>query len=139
MNDEEIDAFLMTGTRTGHLATVNVDGSPHVAPVWFVLDAGAIVFMTHRDTVKGRNLTRDPRAAMTVDDPSPPYAFVLVQGLVKMADIAADVKLAYATQISERYMGADRAEEFGRRNAVPGEFVVRLTPTKRVGQAQMTE
>jgi hypothetical protein len=36
----------------------------------------------------------------------------------------------FATAIAGRYMGADRAEEFGRRNAVPGELLVRLRPER---------
>ena len=40
--------------------------------------------------------------------------------------------VATATRIGGRYMGADRAQEFGRRNGVPGELVVRVRPTKIV-------
>ncbi len=138
LDDDEIDAFLSTGTRTGKLATVRPDGRPHVAPVWFVTDGRDLVFTTHRDTVKGRNLAADPRAAITVDLEEPPYAFVTVEGTVVLQDEEDPAtKLAWATRIGARYMGVDRGEEYGRRNGVPGEYLVRLTPTNRVGMAEM--
>ena len=72
---------------------------------------------------------RDPRLVLCVDDERPPYAFVQVQG-VATVDEDPGALLRTATAIGGRYMGADRAEEFGRRNGVPGELVVRLRPTK---------
>jgi hypothetical protein len=64
-----------------------------------------------------------------VDDPHPPYSFVQVQGVATVTEDPQDV-LDIAARIGGRYMGADRADEFGRRNAVPGELVVRVQPTK---------
>ena len=49
-----------------------------------------------------------------------------------------DELLRTATAIGGRYMGADRAEEFGRRNGVPGELVVRIRPTKVIAELDMT-
>jgi PPOX class probable F420-dependent enzyme len=127
--DPQIRAFLMEGTRTGKLSYCAADGRPLVAPVWFVLEDSRLVFNTGKDTVKGRALARDPRTAICVDLEQPPYAFVQVQGVAELSEDPADL-LATATAIAARYMGADRAEEFGHRNGVPGEFVVRLRPTK---------
>jgi hypothetical protein len=50
-----------------------------------------------------------------------------------------DEMLVWATRIGGRYMGADRAQEFGRRNAVEGELLVRLRPTRAVGRAGISE
>ena len=80
MTTDEARAFLLTGTRTGKLATVRQDGRPHVAPIWFVLDGDDVIFNTGADTLKGKALRRDPRVAMVVDDESPPFAYVLVEG-----------------------------------------------------------
>jgi PPOX class probable F420-dependent enzyme len=121
--------FLSAGTRTGMLGYVAADGRPLVAPVWFVVDDGQLVFNTGRDTSKGRALACDSRVVICVDDPHPPYSFVQVQGVASVQDGAEDL-LEVATRIGGRYMGADRADEFGRRNAVPGELVVRVQPTK---------
>ena len=126
---DRVVAFLSAGTRTGMLGFVASDGRPLVTPVWFVVDSGQLLFTTARHTPKGRALQRDPRVAICVDDPHPPYSFVQVQGTATLSDDPADV-LDIATQTGARYMGADRAEEFGRRNAVPDEVVVRVHPTK---------
>lgn len=126
---ENVVSFLSAGTRTGMLGYVAADGRPLVAPVWFVVDDGQLVFTTGRDTSKGRALDRDSRVVICVDDPHPPYSFVQVQGVATVSDDPADV-LEVATRTGARYMGAERADEFGRRNAVPGELVVRVRPTK---------
>lgn len=127
--DPEVRAFLREGTRTGVLGYCAPDGRPLVAPVWFLLQDDRLIFNTGKDTAKGRALARDPRATICVEVAEPPYAFVQVQGLVELSEDPGDL-LATATAIAARYMGADRAEEFGRRNGVPGELVVRLRPTK---------
>lgn len=54
MTDAEWRAFVMAGTRTGKAAVVHADGTPHVTPVWFVLDGDDVLFNTARATVKGR-------------------------------------------------------------------------------------
>ena len=119
----------MTGTLTGKVATVRADGRPHVAPIWFVLDGDDLVFMTHTDTVKGRNLARDGRVSIAVDDQVPPYAFAVIEGIASLVDDVEEA-VRWATIIGGRYMGADRANEFGERNGVLGELVVRVSPTK---------
>jgi PPOX class probable F420-dependent enzyme len=129
MSDEEIRSFLSSGTRTGKLATTRQDGRPHVTPIWFVLDDDDVVFNTGVTSVKGKTLARDPRAALCVDDDTPPFAFVVVEGAVTLSE-DPDELVRWATQIGGRYMGADRAEEYGRRNGVAGELVVRLRPTR---------
>jgi PPOX class probable F420-dependent enzyme len=135
---EEIKAFLMEGTRTAKLAVVRKDGSPLVTPVWFLVDSdGTIVFTTGERTVKGRALERDPRVSICVEDDRPPFGFVRLDGVVELSDDPADLR-SCAIRIAERYMGAERAQEFGERNSVPGEIVVRVRPTRVVGQADLT-
>ncbi|GAS86644.1 PPOX class F420-dependent oxidoreductase [Mycolicibacterium brisbanense] len=126
---DDVIAFLSEGTRTAVLGWVAADGRPLAAPVWFVVDDGALVFNTGKDTAKGRALVRDPRVVLCVDDANPPYAFVQVQGVASISE-DPDELLDIATRTGGPYMGADRAEEFGRRNGVPGELVVRVKPTK---------
>ncbi len=128
MTQEEWRAFASHSTRTGKLSTVRKDGSPHIAPVWFVLDGDSFAFTTGEGTVKGRNLARDGRVALCVDDDRPPFSYVVLQGRAEISDYAdaADELLTWATRIGARYMGEERAEAFGRRNAVPGELLVRV-------------
>ncbi|BCI51172.1 PPOX class F420-dependent enzyme [Mycolicibacterium litorale] len=135
---DDVLAFLSEGTRTGKLGYVAADGRPLVAPVWFIVDGGQLVFNTGRDTAKGRALRRDPRVVMCVDDQDPPYSFVQVQGVASLGEDPEEL-LDTATRIGGRYMGPDRAQEFGRRNGVPGELVVRLTPTKVIATFSVAE
>ena len=137
MSEQEIWNFLTEGTRTAHIATIRADGRPHVKPVWFVLDGRPgnfqLLFTTHAETVKGRSLRRNTQVAASVDDPAPPYSFVIVEGAAQLSDRLEDVRAA-ATRIGGRYMGGDRAAEFGARNGVPGELLVRLAPARVIAQ-----
>jgi PPOX class probable F420-dependent enzyme len=136
MAEAEYKQFLMRGTRTAKVATVRADGNPHIVPVWFVLDGDSIVFNTGADSAKAKHLRRDPRISLCVDDETPPFAYVMVEGTATLSD-DPDELLRWATVIGGRYMGADRAEEYGRRNGVPGELLVRVTPSKIVALAEI--
>jgi PPOX class probable F420-dependent enzyme len=129
LNDPEVRDFLQHGTRTGKLSYLAASGRPLVTPIWFVVEDGSLVFNTGKDTAKGRSLARDPRTAVCVDLEEPPYGFVQVQGEAELSEDPAEL-LRTATAIAARYMGPERAEEYGKRNAAPGEYVVRLRPTK---------
>jgi len=118
MTPEQTWDFLMTETRTAKVATVRADGRPHVKPVWFELagqpGAFQLLFTTDSRTVTGRDLSRDPRVAVSVDDPAPLYSFVLVEGT---AELSADLDevIAVATRLGGRYMGDERP-----RSTAPG-------------------
>ncbi|MCB0880982.1 MAG: PPOX class F420-dependent oxidoreductase [Thermoleophilia bacterium] len=138
MDESEARQFLSRGTRTGKLAVTRRDGAPMVVPVWFVVDDdGSLLFTTWKGSVKGRALARDGRASLCVDMQEPPYAYVRVDGRVHLSEDLDEMR-AWATRIGERYMGADRAEEFGARNAVTGEMLVRLRPEHVVAQDDIT-
>ncbi|MFJ4276481.1 PPOX class F420-dependent oxidoreductase [Streptomyces massasporeus] len=126
MTDAQWREFVSHGTRTAKLSTVRADGSPHVAPIWFLLDGDEVVFTTGKETAKGRNIVRDGRIALCVDDDQPPYSFVVLQGRARVSEDLDEVR-RWATRIGARYMGEGRAEEFGARNGVPGELLVRVT------------
>ena len=72
-----------------------------------------------------------------VDSEVPPFGFVQVQGEATVSEDPDEVGRS-ATAIGARYMGADRAAEFGKRNGMPGELVVRLRPTRIAAQLDMT-
>ena len=125
----EVRAFLLHGTRTGKLATVRPDGRPHVVPIWFALDEGALLFTTWHTTVKATNIRSNPHVSLCIDDENPPFAYAMLEGTAVLIDDQEQLKLC-ATRIAARYMGPDLAEEYGNRNAVPGELVVRVTINK---------
>jgi PPOX class probable F420-dependent enzyme len=138
MSEEEWRALLLEGTRTAKLATARRDGRAHVTPVWFVLDGDDLVFTTARDSVKGRAIRRDGRVSLCVDDEHPPYAYVMIEGTASVSTDLAELR-SHATRIGGRYMGEPRAEEYGARNGVEGELLVRIRPTRVVARGGVAE
>ncbi|MGA9841405.1 MAG: PPOX class F420-dependent oxidoreductase [Nitrososphaeraceae archaeon] len=135
MSMDEMNNFLRHGTFTGKVATVRADGRPHIAPVWFVLDDDSkdLVFTTGHTSLKAKNILRDPRMSISVDDQTPLYSFVIVDGIAEISE-QPDELLRWATKIAERYMGRNDAEVYGKRNSGKGELLIRVKPTKIFGQ-----
>jgi PPOX class probable F420-dependent enzyme len=138
MTGDEWMAFLLAEARPAILATTRSDGRPHAAPVWIDVDQGAVWFNTGADTVKGRNLARTGVASICVQDDRPPFSFVVVEGTVELIDDLELVR-AWAARLGGRYMGADRAEAYGARNGVPGELLVKLSPTKVISAIDVAD
>ena len=138
MTPEEARSFLLAETRTGKLATVRRDGRPHVTPIWFTLDRDDVVFTTHHRSMKAQAIRRDPRVCLCVDDQTPPYSYVMVEGEASLHDSLAELR-RWATVIGGRYMGDDRAEEYGARNGVPGELLVRVAPARVIVRAEIAD
>ncbi|HEX8996910.1 MAG TPA: PPOX class F420-dependent oxidoreductase [Ktedonobacterales bacterium] len=138
MTEAEYLRFLAEGTRTAKVSVTRADGRPHVAPVWFTLDGGDVIFTTWHTTVKARSLARDSRVCLCVDDERAPFAYVIVEGTTTLSE-DPEALLRWATVIAGRYMGAEQAETFGRRNGVPGELLVRVTPTKIIAESGVAE
>lgn len=134
---DDVKAFLSDGTRTGKLGWVAADGRPLVAPVWFVVDGDDLAFTTGAESAKGKAIARDPRLVLAVDLSEAPYAFAQVQGVASVTTDLAEIR-RIATLAGTRYMGSERAEEFGARNAVPGELGIRLRPTKVIADLDVT-
>lgn len=137
MTVDEYKDFLTTGTRTGKLATVREDGRPHVAPIWFVLDGDTPVFTTWHKSVKAVNIRRNPQVSICVDEETPPYAFVIVEGTVTITEAATE-RIYWATRIADRYMGPELAETYGKRNSVEGELVIRVEPSKVIAKKDVS-
>ena len=133
MSADRRRAFLQEGTRTAKCATVTSDGRPHVTPVWFVLDGDDVIFTTWHTSVKARSLRRDPRVSLCVDDDRPPFAFVMIDGSASISEDLTELR-RFATRIGGRYMGQANADAFGARNGVPGELLIRVTPTRIVAE-----
>ncbi|PSL55259.1 hypothetical protein B0I31_105218 [Saccharothrix carnea] len=127
-----------TPARTGKLAVVRADGSPHVTPVWVDLDGGTLVFTTQVGSIKGRAIRRDGRVSVCLDDERPPFAFVTVSGRADVLDDPEQVRY-WAGRIGARYMGAARANEFAERNGGPGEVVVRIRDAKVIAKPAITD
>jgi PPOX class probable F420-dependent enzyme len=141
MTREQWLQFVLSGTRTGKLAVTLASGAPHVTPIWFLIDTSGdgdeVVFTTHDTSLKAKVLRRDPRFALCVDDQAPPYSYVLIKGEARLSE-DLDEMLVWATNLGARYMGPEKGEEFGKRNAVPGEFLVRGRITKVTALAEIS-
>ena len=91
-----------------------------------------IRFNTFGTSPKARAMAAEPRVSLLVDLEEPPYAFVRIDATAHIVDDDPELLRRTATEIGGRYMGAERAEEFGERNSVEGEVVVELTPVRVV-------
>lgn len=139
MNEQEMRRFLLAEpARTGKIATVRPDGRPHVTPVWFDLEGDTLLFTTWHEAVKAANLQEQPYVALCVDDEEPPFSFVIVEGTATIEKEAPDLKY-WTTRIAGRYMGEERSEAFGERNAVPGEWLVKVKIEKMVGEKDLAD
>ena len=130
MTKAEYMAFLTSPARCAKLATVREDGSPHVVPVWFTLDGDDLIFTAGCASTKVKNILRDGRVAICVDEDTPPFHYVLLEGRAEVLDPSVEAAYHWGSIIGGKYMGAERSEEFGRRYGVEGEWVMRMTPKK---------
>jgi PPOX class probable F420-dependent enzyme len=141
MSKAEIGRFLNKSTFTGKLATVKKNGSPHVVPIWFVLDfrnsgnmIGNIYFTTGSSSIKAENIRRNNRVSLCVDDQTPPFSFVVVRGVARLLPYRIMEITKWATRIAERYMGKKKAKAYGERNSGEGEVLVQIEPAKVIAE-----
>ncbi len=116
---------LLEGKHLAHLGTINADGSPQVTPVWVDHDGDVILINTATGRVKEKNLTRDPRVAMSIAAADNPYQPLTVKGrVIEMTKDGAD---AHIDALSRRYIDED-PYPFRR----PGEerLLVRIEPVR---------
>lgn len=136
MSRDEAWEFLRRGQMTATFASVREDGRPHAVPTWYAVEGDEIVFTTWHTTVKAANIRMRAAVVVVVQDPAPPYSYVSIEGEARLID-DLDQCRRISTQLGAKYMGVERAEEFGKRNGVPGELVVRVRPTKVFGEADV--
>jgi PPOX class probable F420-dependent enzyme len=87
----------------GHLATVMPDGSPQISPLWVDYDGKYLILNSEKGRQKDRNMRRDARVAVEVQDPDNPYRYILVRGVV--AEITEDGAVDSINTLSLRYRG----------------------------------
>src|SRR5262245_61323583 len=106
MSETELEAFLAQTfpTPLGVIATLRRDGSPHVVPVWFRWDAGAVTIWTTETRVWVRNLLGDPRVAFSVQTFEQPYPAVMMRGDATVANADDPAIVEQARAISRRYL-----------------------------------
>ena len=103
---DEAQEFLKE-KRFAVLATINKDGTPQQTVMWYELQGDEIMMNTARGRLKDRNLDRDPRISICVEDGQ---RFVTLRGAVTLND-EQDVAQADIARLSARYNGPERARE----------------------------
>ncbi|TLX67110.1 MAG: PPOX class F420-dependent oxidoreductase [Thaumarchaeota archaeon] len=135
MTKDEIRNFLLKGTFTGKLGTINKDGTPHVVPIWYTLDEDDnIIFNTGEESVKAKNIGRDSRVRLCVDDQTPLFSFVTIDGIAEIISNEPSEVYKWAKIIAARYMGYNKSEAYGRRNSAEGELLIKIKPIRVIGQ-----
>jgi PPOX class probable F420-dependent enzyme len=135
MSKDEIKDFLLQGTFTGKLGTINKDGTPHVVPIWYTVDGeDNIIFNTGDKSVKATNIRRDNRVRLCVDDQTPLFSFVTINGIAEIISNEPSEVYKWAKIIAARYMGYNKSEEYGRRNSAEGELLVKIKPIRVIGE-----
>ena len=135
MTEDEIKNFILQGTFTGKLGTINKDGTPHVVPIWYTVDGeDNIIFNTGDKSVKAKNIRRDNRVRLCVDDQTPLFSFVTIDGIAEIISDEPSEVYKWAKFIAARYMGYNKSEEYGRRNSAEGELLVKIKPIRVTGE-----
>lgn len=145
MSKAEVARFLMQGTFTGKLATVKKDESPHVVPIWFVVEKGKersrtwnIILTIGDRSVKAKNILHNNRVSISVDDQQFPYSFVTIHGTAKIYPYKQKEAVKWATKIAERYVGKRNAKRYGEINGGKGTVLVRIKPTKVIAEKDIS-
>jgi PPOX class probable F420-dependent enzyme len=127
LTQDEIAAYLAEPGHDLIIATVNEEGQPHAVPVWYIMDAGDIVFSTGYGGIKGRNMQANPKVAACVSQPADPIMFVSVQGdVVEVTDV--NEKRRLVGTIMRKYGDSDMPQ-----GDMADTFVVRIKARTSVG------
>jgi PPOX class probable F420-dependent enzyme len=121
------------------------NGSPHVVPIWFVVENGKgrgkawnIILTTGDTSVKANNIQHDGRVSICIDDQKPPFSFVTIHGTAKLYPYKQKEVLEWATKIAERYVGKKNAKSYGEVNSGEGAVLVRIKPTKVIAEKDIS-
>jgi PPOX class probable F420-dependent enzyme len=96
---------LFTQVAFAHLGTLMADGSPHVTPVWVDYDGAHVRVNSAKGRVKDKNMRRDKRVALSIQDPDNPYRYLAVRG--EVAEITENGADAHIDALAKKYLGKD--------------------------------
>jgi PPOX class probable F420-dependent enzyme len=110
--------------RIARLGTINPDGTPHIAPVWYRYEDGEMRILTDRGSQKHKNIERDPRVTVCVDDETPPYRTVLMRGT---AAVTESPGAAWRLALAVHYLGEERGRRYVEQNNSETGIMLRIT------------
>ncbi len=116
---------LIEDKNLAFVSTLMKDGSPQITPTWIDLVDGIIIVNTAEGRVKHRNVSRDPRVAISIVDRNNPFNMVTIKGqVVEQTTTGADVHI---DKMAKKYLGVDKYSF-----AMPGEkrILLKIAPQK---------
>jgi PPOX class probable F420-dependent enzyme len=114
---------LLQGKNFCHVATLRPDGSVHGVPVWVDVQDGKVLLNTAQGRAWPRNLERDPRVTLTVQNMENPYEYLAIRG---RADAPiTDGADAHIDAMAKKYMGVD---EYPMRQPGEQRIIIRVEP-----------
>ena len=130
LNREQTDE-LLNEPIISIITTLRADGSPHMTPVWHMVEGDEIVIAVDRRTVKARNVVNNPSVALCVAADESPQRWILVSGTARLSD---DGALEFVRAVSAHYLGEERAGPYVEEILDKRQFaLLRITPTSVVG------
>ena len=108
LGQQQIEEYLGQ-PHVANLTTVRPGGRPHVAPVWFLWEAGRVWVIAGNTAVKVRNIRANPAVALSVAADARPYQYVILEG---QAQVREDGLGDMVNRICVRYDGPERGAEF---------------------------
>ena len=97
---------LFSKVAFAHLATLMPDGSPQVTPVWCDFDGTNVRVNSAKGRVKDKNMRRDKKVALSVQDPENPYRYLAMRG--EVAEITEEGADAHIDSLAKKYLGKDK-------------------------------
>jgi len=124
--NREIDASviqLLTGKNFAFVATLMKDGSPQITPTWIDFDGKTILINTAEGRIKQKNLSRDPRVAISIVDHNNPYNMVTIRGkVIEQTSEGAD---EHIDKMTKRYLGFDK---YPYRSPTEKRIIIKVAP-----------
>lgn len=134
MNSKEFNEFL-SRPLIASMTTVGIGGLPQVTPIWYEYDGELFHCVFQRNSVKARNLRRDPRVTLCIATHDDPYSYVVAGG---KCEISVDGVEDLCYSISTRYLGEKRGREFAHQSLDTGGMVVlKMRPNKVLAQSHV--
>ena len=113
------------------ITTLRADGTPHVTPVWHMVDGDELLIAVDARTVKARNVAANPNVALCVAVDASPQPWVLVEGA---ASLVEDGAIEFVRAVTAHYLGEDRVESYLAETLPMRDFrLLRITPRRVTG------
>ncbi len=97
-------AELLAGDHLAVISTIGPDGYPQSTPVWYLPDGDAVGIVADADSVKVRNIQRNPKISITIASEARPYRYVVFKGDAELHTSGVD---DYPPRMAERYLGIE--------------------------------